>query len=106
MTLTDRTIAALRHNHDHLADVVGGLSERAAHGTRAAPPSGRVADVLSHLGSGSEINRYAVERAIGEATDAPEHQEVWDRWNALSPAEQAAAFVESIDALGRRASRD
>ena len=27
--------------------------------------------------------------------DRPKNQDVWDRWNALSPDEQAAGFVES-----------
>ena len=58
-----------------------------------------LADVLSHLGSGAEIGRYLLLGAIGAEVDPPSNQEVWDRWNALSPAEQASAFVESDEAL-------
>ena len=98
MTLTDRTIAALRSNHDHLAAVVGGLTDE-----QLRAPSGAsdwtVADVLSHLGSGSEINRYTLERAVGRDADVPDNQEVWDRWNALPPSEQASGSLESIDRL-------
>ena len=97
MTLTDRTIAAIRHTHDHLAEVVAGLSE-----DRLTGPSGAtewtVADVLSHLGSGFEINRYTLQHATGDPSDAPSNDEVWDRWNALPPAEQAAGFVDSSEA--------
>ena len=94
MTLTDRTIAAIRQTHDHLVEVVAGLTDDQLTG-----PSGSsewtVADVLSHLGSGAEINRYTLERATGDANDAPSNDQVWERWNALSPADQAAGFVES-----------
>jgi uncharacterized protein (TIGR03083 family) len=31
--------------------------------------------------------------------DVPENQAVWDRWNALPPADQAAGFVESDERL-------
>lgn len=54
--LADRTIAALRAHHDELAAVVAGLSDE-----QLTAPSGsadwKVADVLSHLGSGAEITR-------------------------------------------------
>jgi len=37
-----------------------------------------------------------VSRAVtGDTTDAPANQEIWDRWNALPPVEQASGFVES-----------
>ena len=82
MTLTDRTIAGLRHVHDHLADVVGQLTEEQL-GAQSGAEEWTVATTLSHMGSGSEINRYVLLRAIGDAVDAPDNQAVWDRWNAL-----------------------
>ena len=33
------------------------------------------------------------------ARNAPANQEVWDRWNALAPADQASAFVETQERL-------
>lgn len=99
MTLTDRTIAALRTHHDHLAEVVAGLSAEQLTGPSGAS-EWTVADVLSHLGSGAEIGRYTLEAATGLADGvAPSNQEVWDRWNALAPADQASAFVESSEHL-------
>ena len=98
MTLSDSSIAALRRTHDHLAGVVGSLTD-----DQLTAPSGSsewtVADVLSHLGSGSEINIYTLRRATGEEVESPSNDEVWSRWNALSPADQASGFTESSDAL-------
>lgn len=98
MTLTHRTIAAIRHTHDHLAVVVDGLTEDQLTGSSGAS-EWSVADVLSHLGSGSEINRYTLQKATGDDSGTPTNDEVWGRWNALSPAEQASGFVESSETL-------
>ncbi|MEV7630502.1 maleylpyruvate isomerase family mycothiol-dependent enzyme [Actinoplanes sp. NPDC089786] len=99
-TLAGRTIAALRSEHDTLASIVRGLSAE-----QLISPSGAsdwtVADVLSHLGSGAEINLAGFRAALGEA-EAPGpdfNQGVWDRWNALSPQDQAAGWLESDNAL-------
>ncbi|MCW2586519.1 MAG: hypothetical protein JWN55_2035 [Frankiales bacterium] len=93
-TLADRTIAALRTNHDVLRVRVTGLSDE-----QLALPSGaadwEVAQVLSHLGSGAEIALAGL-RAAQAGAAAPEqdfNQRVWDRWNALSPREQAEGFL-------------
>lgn len=98
MTLTDRTIIALRHLHEHLADVASRLSPDQL-ASQSGSSEWTVADVLSHLGSGAEISRHTLEKAIGGDLDAPTNEEVWDRWNALPPAEQASAFVASNGAL-------
>ena len=99
-TLAGRTIAALRSEHDTLASTVPGLSAE-----QLTSPSGAsewtVADVLSHLGSGAEIGLAGFRAALGEAEPpGPDfNQSVWDRWNALSPQEQAAGWLESDNAL-------
>jgi uncharacterized protein (TIGR03083 family) len=97
---TDRTIAALRAEHDLLAGVVLELT-----GAQLAGPSGAAewtaAQVLSHLGSGAEIAlagyqaAFTGRRAPGDAFN----ERVWDRWNALSPAEQASEFIVHDEAL-------
>lgn len=98
-TLLDESIAALRTNHDQLAALV---KDASAENLRA--PSGAtewtVADVLSHLGSGSEIWSHMLQAAIG-GTEAPEvdNQSIWDRWNAWTPEEQAAGFLEHHAAI-------
>lgn len=94
-TLATRTIHALRHEHEVLTEVVGRLTDE-----QLAGPSGAsewsVAQVLSHLGSGSEITLASLTAALGEG-DAPDddfNPSVWARWDAMAPADQRAAFLE------------
>jgi uncharacterized protein (TIGR03083 family) len=92
--LVDRTIAELRANHGRLAAEVGPLGDAQLTGPSGAS-EWTIADVLSHLGSGAEIGWYPVKAAAtGETVDAPENQEVWDRWNAMAPVDQAKSFVQ------------
>jgi uncharacterized protein (TIGR03083 family) len=99
-SLTDRTITALRAEHDLLAATVGGLS-----GAQLAGPSGAsewtVAQVLSHLGSGAEIALAGYEAAFNgrPAPGDAFNEQVWERWNALAPADQATGFVTHDEAL-------
>jgi uncharacterized protein (TIGR03083 family) len=93
-THVDRTIAALRAQHDRLAELVAHSSEETL-AARSGAQEWSVADVLSHLGSGAEIMRMPILAAI-DGTPAPEGgmQPIWDRWNALSPRDQASQYVE------------
>jgi uncharacterized protein (TIGR03083 family) len=99
-TLANRTIAALRSEHDTLTGVVSALSAEQLTGASAAS-EWTIADVLSHLGSGAQITLAGLRAALGEAqAPGPDfNQGVWDRWNALSPQDQAAGWVESDTAL-------
>jgi uncharacterized protein (TIGR03083 family) len=96
-TLVDRTLAVLRANHDTLAALVPTLSEE-----NLSAPSGAtewsVAQALSHLGSGAEIGRKPISRAAGELVEAEDNQAIWARWDASSPADQAAEFVKQDEA--------
>jgi uncharacterized protein (TIGR03083 family) len=99
-TLALRTIDALRREYDDLAALVSSFGP-----DQLARPSGAsewsVADALSHLGSGSEINLATLLTALGER-EAPGdtfNGSVWDRWNAMTPTEQAAGFLEHNRAL-------
>ena len=92
--LVDASIAELRAIHDRLAGEVAGLTADQLTAQSGAE-DWTIADVLSHLGSGAEIGRYPVVAAAGASEDPPSHQQIWDRWNALPPAEQAEAFVSS-----------
>jgi uncharacterized protein (TIGR03083 family) len=93
--LVDSTITELRAIHDRLAARVSGLSAKELTGPSGAE-DWTVADVLSHLGSGAEIGRHPVQAALTrEPVEAPDNQEVWDRWNAMTPQDQAASFVKS-----------
>jgi uncharacterized protein (TIGR03083 family) len=99
-TFAGRTIATLRSEHDTLASVVSALSAEQLTGPSGAS-EWTIADVLSHLGSGAEITLAGLRAALGEAEEpAPDfNQGVWDRWNALSPQDQAAGWLASDAAL-------
>lgn len=87
-------IAALRSTHDQLVELVRGLSDE-----QLLAPSGAtewpVAQVLSHLGSGAEISAATLRSALEGTGALPEgfNQGVWDRWNAMTPREQADGFM-------------
>ena len=103
MTSTaDQAISALRTGHETLTALVTELPEGALTGPSGAS-EWTVADVLSHLGSGAEIGLAALEASLAGA-DAPGNdfnQEVWGRWNAMSPQEQADGFVKANDGAGQ-----
>ncbi|MFD4676450.1 maleylpyruvate isomerase family mycothiol-dependent enzyme [Lentzea sp. NPDC058450] len=91
--LVDRTIAALRSEHDSLAALVRDLADE-----QLAAASGAsewtVAQALSHLGSGAEIGLAPIARAAGENVEAEENQTIWARWDASAPRTQAEGFLE------------
>lgn len=99
-TLAGRTIAALRSEHDTLAATVPALTTDQLTGKSGAS-DWTVADVLSHLGSGAEITLAGLRAALGEAEKPGPgfNQGIWDRWNALSPQDQAAGWLASDAAL-------
>jgi len=106
-TLADRTITALRSLHDELAALVPTLTDDQLTG-RSGASEWTVAQVLSHLGSGGEITLATYQAALdgAEAPGQDFNESVWDRWNAMSPQEQAAgvtgrsaAVVEFLEAL-------
>ena len=99
-SLADRSIAALRANHDDLAALIPDLTDDQLTGSSGAS-EWTVAQVLSHLGSGSEIGLATLTSAI-TGSDAPHgdfNQGVWARWNAMTPQDQATSFVEHNAAL-------
>ena len=94
-TLADRTIAALRATHDGLAALVPGLTDEQLTGPSGAS-EWTEAQVLSHMGSGAEISLATLERALagGPAAEQGFNQGVWDRWNAMTPPDQARNFLD------------
>lgn len=102
-TFADRVIAALRSGHDDLSAYAAKLDQ-----TDLTGPSGAsewpVAQVLSHLGSGAEINLATLERALSGGGPAPDgfNQSVWDRWNAMGPVEHRDRFIEADRRLVER----
>lgn len=101
---------ALAGSHDRLAELVADLG-----GNDLRRPSyctdWSVAQVLSHLGSGAEIYEAILGAAL--AGEEPPGREtfpaIWQRWDEMSPEEQAEGFmafdgrlVESLERLGDR----
>ncbi|MFG1688673.1 maleylpyruvate isomerase N-terminal domain-containing protein [Nonomuraea sp. NPDC049269] len=99
----DQIIDALRSGHDHLAALVRGLAP-----DDLTRPSGAaewdVSQVLSHLGSGSEINLANLEASLSgtAAPDGDFNKTVWARWDAMSPAQRAEGFLAASEALVSR----
>jgi uncharacterized protein (TIGR03083 family) len=99
-TAADRAIAALRTGHDDLASSVVTMTPEDL-GRRSGADEWTVAQVLSHLGSGAEINLATLRRSLerGAEAEPDANQRVWDRWNAMSPPDQAAGFLQANAAL-------
>jgi len=101
MSNADAVIDALRSGYDSLADRVSGFSDE-----DLAEPSGAaewdISQVLSHLGSGAEISRAAVQAALdGEPNPGPDfNHAVWDRWNAMTGRERADGFLHRSKSAG------
>lgn len=91
--LVDRTITALRSEHDTLAGLVRTLTDDQLAATSGAA-EWTVAQVLSHLGSGAEIGRAPIARAAGQTVTAEDNQTIWARWDASAPRAQAEGFLE------------
>ncbi|MGH8981076.1 MAG: maleylpyruvate isomerase N-terminal domain-containing protein [Acidimicrobiales bacterium] len=101
---------ALAGSHDRLCDIVGGLGVDGLR-RRSYCDDWTIAQVLSHLGSGAEIFQATLDAAL--AGDEPPGSDtfpaIWDRWNAMTPEQQAEEFVstdgalvESLERLGDR----
>ena len=91
--LVDRTITALRSEHDMLAGLVRSFTDDQL-ATSSGAAEWTVAQVLSHLGSGAEIGRAPIARAAGETVAAEDNQTIWARWDSSSPRAQAEGFLE------------
>jgi len=89
----DRIITALRTNHDTLVALLPNLADDQLTGPSGAT-EWTIAQVLSHLGSGAEIFYRPFARAAGVPVTEEDNQAVWARWDAASPVDQAAGFVE------------
>ena len=101
-------IAALRHSHERLSDLVRLLSPEDLR-AQSYCRDWSVAQVLSHVGSGAEIALLMLPSALGQAEPVSRDgfPPIWDKWNAKGPDEQAAdalavdgQYVEALEQLG------
>src|SRR5215472_16758291 len=87
-------IATLRDSHDRLLGLAGPLTPEQLR-SQSYCKDWSIAQALSHIGSGAEISAMMLPGALGKAE--PVNREafgaVWDRWNAMSPDDQAAAAL-------------
>jgi uncharacterized protein (TIGR03083 family) len=102
-------ITVLRHSHERLLGLVGPLTPEQISGPSYCR-DWTIAQVLSHVGSGAEIGMMMLPVALGQAdadSVGPQaFQPVWDRWNAMTPDNQAAAglmadaqYIQALDQL-------
>jgi uncharacterized protein (TIGR03083 family) len=99
-TLADRTIAALRSNHDELAASVREFDQQDL-ARQSGSSQWDVAQVLSHLGSGAEIGLASLQTGLAgrPGPDQDFNRSVWDRWNAMSAQEKAKGFLSAGEQL-------
>lgn len=103
-----RWVDALAGSHDRICELVGDLD---AVGLRRQSycDGWTIAQVLSHMGSGAQLWKATLDAVV--AGDPPPGRDdmpaIWDRWNAMSPEEQAENFlavdgrlVETLENLG------
>ncbi len=103
MTDDARWIAALRSSQDRFAGLVSDLTEEQVTGP-SYDDDWTIADVSSHLGSQAEIFGPFLEAGLtgdqppGNDSFAP----IWDRWNAMAPADQVRESVARNEDLVQR----
>lgn len=96
-------IRALRHSHDRLRANVEPLGlDRLTETSYCSDWS--IAQVVSHIGSQAEIFGLFLDAGLaGQDPPGPEaFPPIWDRWNAKSPQEQAAAGLRADEAALER----
>ena len=99
----DSRIQALRSSQNRFAELVGPLDDAALQTTSYAP-DWTVAAVASHLGSQAEVFSLFLDAGLtgGDPPGIEAFRPIWDRWNALPPAEQRDGSVAGNEALVRR----
>jgi uncharacterized protein (TIGR03083 family) len=92
-------IDALHRSHEHLSSIVDALSEE-EYTSPSYDTEWTIAQVLSHLGSQSEIFPLMLDAGLnGTAAPGPaQFQPIWDRWNAKSPKDQVADYTAATGA--------
>jgi uncharacterized protein (TIGR03083 family) len=84
-------LAALHASVTRLSDIVAPLDDAQLE-QQAYPTEWRIADVLSHIGSGAVIMSRRVEEGLaGRSLPEDFAPAVWEEWNAKSPREKADA---------------
>ena len=103
-SVSEGSITALRKSSERLRFVVEPMDDQQLV-RQAYPQLWTIADVLSHIGSGSIIMRERFERSLaGDALPDDFAPGVWDEWNAKSPRAKADdAVAADLSLLNRLA---
>lgn len=103
MTDAQTWIDAVQASHERFAGLVQPLSADEVEQS-AYPSEWSIADTASHLGSQSEIIEQFLDAGLtgGPAPGMDQFHAVWDRWNALTPGEQASQSVPASASLVNR----
>src|SRR4051794_29720944 len=89
-------LAAVDDSSRRLRELVADLGD-AELGAPSYARGWSIAQVLSHLGSAAEIGAVLLRRGIDGEESAPTSADtgpVWERWNAMAPAEQRAQWID------------
>lgn len=100
---TTAWIDAVRSSHERFAQILSPLSATEVEGPSYAS-DWSIAQTASHLGSQAEIFGLFLDAGLA-GTPAPGGEvfgPIWDRWNALSPADQVAHSIAANAALVQR----
>ncbi|WP_062431069.1 maleylpyruvate isomerase family mycothiol-dependent enzyme [Herbidospora daliensis] len=94
--MADQATTTLRSTFDELAAQVRAFAPEDLV-RQSGASDWDVSQVLSHLGSGAEINLAALEGALKGAgsPDGDTIRAIWARWDAMTPAERANAFLDA-----------
>jgi uncharacterized protein (TIGR03083 family) len=104
---TADVLEVLRASHERLSAAFAELGDERTT-LQSYDDDWSLAQVASHLGSGTEIFRHYLDAgAKGEPPPGGEiNQPIWDAWNAKSPTDQVhdslevnASFLDAVDAL-------
>lgn len=96
-------ISALRSSHERFAGLVVPLDDEGLR-RRSYDPEWSIAQVASHLGSQAEIFGMFLDAGLhgSEQPAQADFGPIWDRWNAMPPAEQARNSVSANEAFVSR----
>lgn len=95
MQTIDVPVAELRTEHDSLVSLLNSLNtsdlDRMSYASEWT-----IAQVLSHLGSGAEINLSNLRGALGtsEPISKDTYPQLWERWDSLTPIDQGSQFEQ------------
>jgi uncharacterized protein (TIGR03083 family) len=100
MADTTAWIAAVRSSHDRLTALLTPLSPKQLR-AQSYDDDWSIAQVASHLGSQAEIFALGLHAGLSasEPPEATAFQQIWARWDALDPEEQAAQSIAANERL-------